>query len=387
MKGSATRPPIDPVAFAKLRRIAPTQLEARRDATDWRARPLPEEIAFKLTNRCDLRCTHCYQWKDDGYHRRLPQVDQKTDLAIEVIEKVLRATRPIRSNVFLWGGEPLVYRYWDGLVDLLAADERWTSICTNGTLLERRLPSLLRISRQLEISISIDSFEAEHDALRGAGAFARTLSGLRVLVAHQRSGAFCGELSVNCVIGDAMIDRLHELVAFFESEGVETLYLSFPWFISDETAAMMDRFMAARFPERTRGPLASWHSYDFKIDRACVDRLRAELERIDAADWRLKLRYNPALTAGDLDEFLAGSHRPAQNKTRCLALRTRLDVFPNGDVVSCKFFPEFSVGNLHEQPVAEVWHGERYDRVRETIAGCGLMPVCAKCNVLYTRGA
>jgi radical SAM protein with 4Fe4S-binding SPASM domain len=387
MKRTASPPPIDPVAFAKLRRIAPTQLAARRDASDWQARPLPEEIAFKLTNRCDLRCTHCYQWNDDGYHRRLPQVDQKTDLAIEVIEEVLRATRPIRSNVFLWGGEPLVYRHWDGLVELLAADQRWTSICTNGTLLERRLPSLLRISRQLEVSISIDGFEPEHDALRGAGSFARTLSGLRMVVAHKRSGAFAGELSVNCVIGDAMIGRLHELVAFFESEGVETLYLSFPWFISDETAAMMDGFMAARFPERTRGPLASWHSYDFKIDRAYVDRLRAELERIDAADWRLKLRYNPALTAGDLEEFLAGSHRPAQNKTRCLALRTRLDVFPNGDVVSCKFFPEFSVGNLHDQPVAEVWHGERYDRVRETVAECGLMPVCAKCNLLYTRGA
>ena len=76
MKGAGTRPPIDPTAFAKLRRIAPTQLAARRDAADWRARPLPEEIAFKLTNRCDLRCTHCYQWNDDGYHRRPATVDQ-----------------------------------------------------------------------------------------------------------------------------------------------------------------------------------------------------------------------------------------------------------------------------------------------------------------------
>jgi radical SAM protein with 4Fe4S-binding SPASM domain len=300
---------------------------------------------------------------------------------------VLQATRPIGSNVFLWGGEPLVYRHWDELVDLLAAEQRWTSICTNGTLIERRLPSLLGISRGLEVSISIDGFEAEHDALRGAGSFARTLSGLRMLVAHKRGGTFHGEVSVNCVISAALIGRLHDLVAFFEVEAVETLYLSFPWFISDDTAAMMDGFMATRFPERARGPQASWHSYDFTIDRACIDRLSAELARIDAADWRLKLRYNPKLEASELEEFLAGSHRPAQNKTRCLALRTRVDVFPNGDVVSCKFFPEFSVGNLHDSPLAEVWHGESYNRVRATVAGCGLMPVCAKCNLLYTRGA
>ena len=64
-----------------------------------------------------------------------------------------------------------------------------------------------------------------------------------------------------------------------------------------------------------------------------------------------------------------------------------MDVFPNGDVVTCKFFPEFAVGNLIEDEVADVWHGTAFDRVRETVATCGLMPVCAKCNLLYTRGA
>ena len=58
---------LDEVAFEKLRRIAPHYLDARQ-ATDWRARPLPEEIAFKLTNRCDLRCAHCYQWGEQGHH-------------------------------------------------------------------------------------------------------------------------------------------------------------------------------------------------------------------------------------------------------------------------------------------------------------------------------
>jgi radical SAM protein with 4Fe4S-binding SPASM domain len=86
-------------------------------------------------------------------------------------------------------------------------------------------------------------------------------------------------------------------------------------------------------------------------------------------------------------EFLLGSHRPAQNKTRCLALRTRMDVFPSGEVVSCKFFPEFAVGNLAEAEVAEVWQGSGFDQVRETVSRCGLMPVCSKCPLLYTRGA
>jgi len=379
--------PIDPKAFEKLRRIAPNQLAARRDPTEWRARPLPEEVAFKLTNRCDLRCTHCYQWSEKGYHHDLPLADRGGDLALSVIAKTLEATREIRSNVFLWGGEPLVYREWDGLVDLLAADERWTSICTNGTLVDRRLDSLLRLSRHLEMSISIDGFESEHDALRGSGAFARTMAGLRSLVGCQQAGSYHGEISVNCVIGDGLVPRLFEFVQFLECEGVETAYLSFPWYISDRTSAMMDGYLAAHLPAMAASGHSSWRSFTFRLDPSLLPELRAQLARVDSAKWRLKLRYNPALHSEELREFILGSDRPAQNKTKCLALRTRLDVFPNADVVSCHFFPEFSVGNLNKATVSEVWHGRAYDRLRETVATCGLMPVCAKCNLLYTRGA
>lgn len=378
--------PVDPKAFAKLKRIAPNQLAARRDPTEWRARPVPEEIAFKLTNRCDLRCTHCYQWSEIGYHHSLLREDKGRDLPLATIEKVLEATRELRSNVFLWGGEPLVYREWDGLVDLLVQYERWTSVCTNGTMIDRRLGSLLRMSRQLELSISIDGFEQEHEALRGERAFTRSIAGLRSLVAAKRAGTYHGEISANCVIGDAMVPRMYDFVAFLELEGVETLYISFPWYLAEAGAQLMDGYVAEHFPEMRPGAHASWHSFTFHLDPNRLDELRDQLARIDAAPWRLNVRYNPALSADELEEFIRGSAHPAQNKTRCLALRTRMDVFPNGDVVSCKFYPEFVVGNLNEATVAQVWHGATYDRVRETVARCGLMPACAKCNLLYTRG-
>lgn len=378
---------VDPKAFAKLRRIVPTQLAARRGRQDWHPRDVPEEIAFKLTNRCDLRCSHCYQWSDVGYHRSLLREDKGRDLSLDVIAKVLAATRTLRSNVFLWGGEPLVYRDWDGLVALLAAEERWTSVCTNGTMIERRLDSLLRISQHLEMSISIDGFESEHDRLRGQGSFAKTLSGLRALVLCKQQGRYHGEISVNCVIGDELVLRLFDLVAFLESEGVETLYLSFPWYMSEETATRMDQYVGAHFASMRLPPRASWHSFTFSLDPARLDELQAMLQRINSARWKLKLRYNPDLDPAELGEFLRGGDKPAQNKTRCLALQTRLDVFPNGDVVSCKFYPEFSVGNLNDASVSEVWHGDAFNTVRETVSRCGLMPACAKCNLLYTRGA
>jgi radical SAM protein with 4Fe4S-binding SPASM domain len=379
---------VDRAAFAKLRRIAPALSSARRD--DVAVRETPDEVSFKLTNRCNLRCTHCYEWNEDGYHHDLEPSELNSDLDIAVVEKVLDATRELGSNVYLWGGEPLLYRHWNALVALLAEHRRWTSMCTNGVLVEKRLESLLRISERLELVLALDGFEDEHDALRGQGMFSRTYQGLERLVREKQAGRFLGEITVNCVFQDAMIGKLHDFVVFLERAGVDNVYLSYPWHLSPESAAKMDVYVAAHFPLmtlRAAPGTASWHSYTFGLSPELVQELRKDLARIDAESWKLKLRYNPELADSELEGFIAGSDLPAGGRTRCHALRSRLDVLPNGEVVSCKFFPEFTVGNLTRSELKSVWHGRRFDQVRETVRDCGLMPVCAKCPLLYTRGA
>jgi len=381
-----TGSPIDIIAFEKLRRIAPNQLAARQNKGDWHARPLPEEIAFKLTNRCDLRCSHCYQWNADGYHHRLSATERRGDLDLALVARVLEATRPARANVYLWGGEPLIYRDWDGLVELLANDPRWTSVCTNGTLIEERLPSLLKVGRYLEMFIALDGFASAHDAVRGAGSFARTWCGVQLLLDQKRENAFKGEISVNFVITNPMVARMFEFVGFLDRAGVDTIYVSYPWYLAEDGAARMDTYFAQHFGWTIGNNKASWHSYTFHVDPSNIELLNAQVERIDAANWRIKVRYNPRLEGADVLPFILGSDKPAQRKTRCLATRTRMEVYPNGDVISCHFFPEFRVGNLHESDVMAIWHGDRFNQVRETVSRCGLMPACAKCNLLYRRG-
>lgn len=375
---------IDEVAFGKLRRIAVAGLSARR--TGAAVQPLPDEVAFKLTNRCNLRCAHCYQWSDDGYHQDLDHAACNADLDIAVVAKVLDATRELGSNVFVWGGEPLVYRQWDAFVDLLVDHRRWTSICTNGVLIERRIESLLRISDRLEMFIALDGFETEHEALRGKGSFTRAHRGLRCLVEERARGRFLGEITVNCVYQDSMVGQLFDFVVYLEEQGVDAVYLSLPWHISAETARLMDDYVATNLPEVTVRGKGSWHSYTFTLSPGVLRDLRKELARIDAADWRIKVRYNPKVEDAELDEFVQGSHRPAGGKSRCLAVRTRMEIFPSGHAGSCHLFPEFVMGDLSRLEVAEVWHGETYERMREVVSQCGLMPVCAKCNLLYTRG-
>jgi radical SAM protein with 4Fe4S-binding SPASM domain len=384
---------LDPTTFARMKRIMPTYLAARRGAGEGPdVRPLPDEIAFKLTNQCNLRCKHCYQWGDGGHHHDLDVGEQRQHLAFGVIEKVFAATRELGSNVYLWGGEPLMYRHWNELAGLLLRDPRWTTICTNGLFIGKRLASLLRISSRLELDVAVDGLEREHDGLRGQGAFAGTLGGIRTLLDRRRQGDYGGEITVNCVITDALVERVAEVVEFWEGVGIDTLYLGLPWFLSPTATTAMDRYVERHLPWIGGDPAVaagrpSWRGYGYGMDPAMVAPLLAQLAEVNRRSWRIKVRYNPALEEEDFPDFLAGSERPAAGKSRCLAILSRMDVLPNGDVVSCKFFPESAVGNLHHEEAAAIWHGARFERLRRTIDRCGLMPVCAKCSLLYSRGA
>lgn len=381
----------DRIAFEKMKRIMPNLLAAKREqeSDNYHVRTLPEEVAFKLTNRCNLRCKHCYQWNEDGHHQDLEKIEQNRDLDFSIIEKVFAETHEIKSNVYLWGGEPLVYKDWDKLVDLLEKDPRWTSMCTNGIGIQKNLQSLLRISEHFEILVALEGFKEEHDFIRGKGNYEKAIEAVDLLLEHKKEGTYKGEIAVNFVITDRMVGRVYEIIEFFEAKGIDTVYLSLLWYLSDETSAKMDKYFERHLnwlchSEADERP--SWYAYKYRLNPNNVDKLVDELKKVNERTWKIKLRYNPAVDLNEVKEFISGSDKPAQNKTKCLAIKNRMDIFPNGEVVSCKFFPEFSVGDLQKESVHDVWHGCKFTKVRETIDNEGLMPICAKCNLLYSRG-
>lgn len=353
------------------------------------ASELPNEIGLQLTNRCNLRCQHCFQWNETGFHHSFDELRRKEDLDIGIIERVLRDTRPARSDVYLWGGEPLVYSHWDRLIDLLEADSRWTVVCTNGIGLDKRLESLAQIGRHLVCLVSVDGLEEHNDAIRGRKTFRRAVTGIEALIQARRAGRFEGEVSVSAVLSAELIPQLIEFVEYFDRLGVNTLYLVFPWHIPAAMANRMDSYFEQNFgwlvadaPSRSPAVHPSWHSYRFRVPERQVDLLRAQMKELSARTWRARVRFRPNLQLDEVGEFVRGSDRPAEGKTRCLSVASRLSVLPDGSVTTCKLFPEFAVGDLNISSVREVWHGVRARRARSVLS-CGLTPVCSKCVQLY----
>ncbi len=154
-----------------------------------------------------------------------------------------------------------------------------------------------------------------------------------------------------------MVGRIYEMIEFLESKGLDTIYLSLPWFLSDQTSAQMDEYYKKNLNwlctvDETSRP--SWHAYKYSLSSDAVDQLMEQFDKVNQRQWKTKVRYNPEIEYDRIKDFILGSAKPVQNKTQCLAIKQRMDVFPNGDVISCKFFPEMLAGNLTQESVGGI---------------------------------
>jgi GTP 3',8-cyclase len=125
--------------------------------TDRFARPL-RDLRVSITDRCNFRCVYCMPKEVFGRdYEFLPRADL---LSFEEIERLARAfvangVRKIRIT----GGEPLVRRNVERLIELLAAiDDLDLTLTTNGSLLSGKAQALKDAGLR-RITVSLDSLD------------------------------------------------------------------------------------------------------------------------------------------------------------------------------------------------------------------------------------
>jgi len=142
-------------------------------------------LEFQITDRCNLRCRHCYI--GDGLHQDLP---------LEKIFNVLKEFEEIQGlRLLLSGGEPLLHPHFWGINEILRKFPFRSILLSNGTLITEETAKKLRVH---EVQVSLDGMKEGHESIRGEGTFEKTLqaidhlqeANIRVSVAtmiHQRN--------------------------------------------------------------------------------------------------------------------------------------------------------------------------------------------------------
>jgi len=137
------------------------------------AKRFPLVLMLEPSHACNLRCTGCGRVREyaDTMQRRLS------------IEQCLAAVEECGAPIVsVCGGEPLAYPGIEVLIERLMQRRKHVYLCTNGTLLAKKLPGL-RPHGRLFVNVHLDGMEATHDRLvEREGVFAAAVEGIRAAV-------------------------------------------------------------------------------------------------------------------------------------------------------------------------------------------------------------
>ncbi|MCK5853649.1 MAG: radical SAM protein, partial [Sulfurovaceae bacterium] len=140
-------------------------------------------LQWHLTERCNLRCTHCYQ----------NEAIIKDELSLEenfmVVDKFVAFIKTLNKDSYsrgvlnITGGEPFVYKDLEPLLAYISQFKEYLSFnfLSNGTLINDKTIALIKKYKPLFVQISIDGDKTSHDRIRGAGAFETSMKGIKRL--------------------------------------------------------------------------------------------------------------------------------------------------------------------------------------------------------------
>ena len=166
-------------------------------------------LELQITRRCNLRCRHCYLGPPED-----------VELSVPAIKRIFAEFEEMQGlRLLITGGEPLLYREFPALNELLPGYAFRKVLFTNGLLLGEETMGSLAVD---EIQVSIDGLEAGHDALRGKGTYRKAIGAVELALARDF------QVSVSTMVHAANLDEFEGLEALLKGMGIKDWTVDIP---------------------------------------------------------------------------------------------------------------------------------------------------------------
>jgi radical SAM protein with 4Fe4S-binding SPASM domain len=321
---------------------------------------LPHVVAWNLTKRCNLRCSHCYI---SAGPFETAESELSTAECHRVIDELL-AVNP-SPMLILSGGEPLLRQDLEEIASHAAGRGATVVVGTNGTTLTEPRVAMLKRAGVSGVAVSVDSLdEGVHDHFRGG---AKALERTKEALAHLR------EQRIDVVVQTTATPRnAAEIPALLE------------W-AADEGAVCFNLYFL----------VPTGRGVDL-MDLA-PQRIETLLAELAAAETRYRGRM--MVRAKCAPHFMRHVHA-ADPDSPVLSYRTRCPcgidycrITPDGKLTPCPYMPT-EAGDLRRQSFGEIWSGSTlFAELRERTLGgrcgsCEYRMVCGGCRAraLATTG-
>ncbi len=219
-------------------------------------------VSIEITRECPLTCPGCYAYGDEhlgGEVTLRGLADYKGEELISRFKALIDKYRP--QHVDIVGGEPLVrYRELNTILPWLAEQNIHTQVVTSAV---RPIPLEWATLRRLQICVSIDGLQPEHDIRRTPATYERILKHIE---GHQ--------VTVHCTVTRQQVRRagyLEEFLRFWQDNPNTRLI----WFslytpqkgeISDERLTLNDRAQVISDLRTIRSQFSKLQLFDGMLD-------------------------------------------------------------------------------------------------------------------------
>lgn len=152
-------------------------------------------LSIEITKECPLRCPGCYAF-DPAHLGGATQLRQLSDFkGDELVDKVLSLIDEFKPlHVSLVGGDPMVrYRELELLLPRIESRGVHLQVVTSAF---RRIPTEWMKFKNLEVVVSVDGLQPEHDARRKPATYERILKNIEGI-----------RTTVHCTITSMMAER------------------------------------------------------------------------------------------------------------------------------------------------------------------------------------
>jgi radical SAM protein with 4Fe4S-binding SPASM domain len=334
----------------------------------------PQWLVLGVNNICNLHCKMCdvgTKTNDTNFAVNLVGT-QPLNMPLELICKVFdeAALHFPKTKIGYAFTEPLVYPH---LIESLAYAKSkglFTSVTTNALTLLKHAPELCRVGLD-ELCISLDGPEEVHNFIRGhKSSFQRAIAGIEAMLTHEQRPT----ISIFCVITEWNTGRLKEFADYFRDFPLKQLGFMHTVYATDAIVEHHNRQWGKSYPATVSNVAET------DVSTTNLPELWGQIQSIKSDRYPFPVTFSPEIASEEkLDVFY--NHPEILIGKRCNDAFSTIMIKSDGSVIPAhgRCF-NYSLGNLHNQSLAEIWNSKEAGTFRHDLMQAGgLFPACSRC--------
>jgi MoaA/NifB/PqqE/SkfB family radical SAM enzyme len=320
----------------------------------------PFTLDINPTDKCNLRCIHCWQ-------RAFEKIDSSYELADEKLFEIVREAIKFGVEEFeiTGGGEPLIRKELTSkIMEIIKKNKKFGNITTNGILFNSDdVRKIVKIGWD-RITFSLDGPDAKtNDSIRGKGSFENVMKSINLFnQMKRRMKRRLPTLKFNVVINKKNYNKIGKMIELAKEVNCSIVHF-------DSLTVHSEIGKKIRLTKKQEEEFDKYVDTTKKLAESL--RILTDINSLTSVFLEKSNEMEEILEReGDSKDFFS---------LVCYEPWWHLVIKTNGTVQPCCLYDE-KEENVKNKSLRKIWFGEFFENIRENIKQKQLSKYCSICN-------